>query len=38
MPVASLLRERFLAGVAQGRAVQDWSAIARAVSEETGFE
>jgi 3-hydroxyisobutyrate dehydrogenase-like beta-hydroxyacid dehydrogenase len=38
MPVASLLRDRFLSGVARGRAALDWSAIARAVSEEAGLE
>ena len=38
MPMASLLRDRFLSGVARGRASLDWSAIARAVSEEAGLE
>ena len=37
MPMASLLRDRFLSGVARGRASQDWSAIARAVSDESGL-
>jgi 3-hydroxyisobutyrate dehydrogenase-like beta-hydroxyacid dehydrogenase len=37
MPLASLLRDRFLSGVARGRASQDWSAIARAVSDESGL-
>jgi hypothetical protein len=36
--MASLLRDRFLSGVARGRASQDWSAIARAVSDEAGLE
>jgi 3-hydroxyisobutyrate dehydrogenase-like beta-hydroxyacid dehydrogenase len=38
MPLASLLRDRFLSGVARGRASLDWSAIARAVSEDAGLE
>jgi 3-hydroxyisobutyrate dehydrogenase-like beta-hydroxyacid dehydrogenase len=38
MPLASLMRDRFLSGVARGRAAMDWSAIARAVSEEAGIE
>ncbi|MET0218310.1 MAG: NAD(P)-dependent oxidoreductase [Burkholderiales bacterium] len=38
MPLASLMRDRFLSGVARGRAGMDWSAIARAVSEEAGLE
>jgi len=29
MPIASLIRDRFIAAIAQGRAEQDWSAISR---------
>jgi len=38
MPLASLLRDRFLSGVARGRGSMDWSVIARAIAEEAGIE
>jgi 3-hydroxyisobutyrate dehydrogenase-like beta-hydroxyacid dehydrogenase len=38
MPLASMLRDRFLSGVARGRGSLDWSAIARAVAEEAGLD
>jgi 3-hydroxyisobutyrate dehydrogenase-like beta-hydroxyacid dehydrogenase len=38
MPLANLLHDRFLSGVARGRAALDWSAIARAASEEAGLD
>jgi 3-hydroxyisobutyrate dehydrogenase-like beta-hydroxyacid dehydrogenase len=37
MPLASLLHDRLLSGVARGRADMDWSAIGLAVSEEAGL-
>ena len=38
MPMASLLRDRLLALVAQGGATQDWSAIARLAARDAGLE
>jgi 3-hydroxyisobutyrate dehydrogenase-like beta-hydroxyacid dehydrogenase len=38
MPVASLVRDRLLSGVARGRADLDWSALAVGVSEDAGVE
>ena len=38
MPLASLLRDRLLALVAQGGAEQDWSAIARLAARDAGLE
>ena len=38
MPVANVLHDRFLSGVARGRAALDWSAIARAASEDAGLD
>ncbi|MFZ5557142.1 MAG: NAD(P)-dependent oxidoreductase [Pseudomonadota bacterium] len=38
MPLASLVYDRLLSGVARGRANLDWSAIALAVSEEAGLK
>ena len=37
MPLASLLRDRLLAGVARGRGDLDWTGLARAVSEDAGL-
>jgi 3-hydroxyisobutyrate dehydrogenase-like beta-hydroxyacid dehydrogenase len=37
MPVASLLRDRWIESVAKGREGMDWSAIALAVAEDAGF-
>jgi 3-hydroxyisobutyrate dehydrogenase-like beta-hydroxyacid dehydrogenase len=38
MPVASLLRDRWLAGVAKGRGDMDWSVIALGVAEDAGLD
>jgi 3-hydroxyisobutyrate dehydrogenase-like beta-hydroxyacid dehydrogenase len=38
MPAASLLRDRFLAGVATGRGEHDWSAVAALVAEAAGLD
>lgn len=38
MPVASLLRDRWLTGVAKGRGDMDWSVIALGVAEDAGLE
>ena len=38
MPMASLLRDRLLALVAQGGTTQDWSAIARLAARDAGLE
>lgn len=38
MPLASLVHDRFLAGIARGRGEKDWSAIAQVSSEEAGLE
>jgi 3-hydroxyisobutyrate dehydrogenase-like beta-hydroxyacid dehydrogenase len=38
MPAASLLHDRFLAGVATGRGDHDWSAVAALVAEAAGLE
>jgi 3-hydroxyisobutyrate dehydrogenase-like beta-hydroxyacid dehydrogenase len=38
MPVASLVRDRLLSGVARGRGDLDWSALAMGVSEDAGLE
>lgn len=37
MPVASILRDRFLTGVAQGMSDADWSSIARLAAESAGL-
>jgi 3-hydroxyisobutyrate dehydrogenase-like beta-hydroxyacid dehydrogenase len=37
MPVASVLRDRFLAGVARGQGGRDWSAVAGLVAEAAGL-
>jgi 3-hydroxyisobutyrate dehydrogenase-like beta-hydroxyacid dehydrogenase len=37
MPVASLVRDRFLAGVAQGEGDSDWSALARLCARQAGL-
>jgi 3-hydroxyisobutyrate dehydrogenase-like beta-hydroxyacid dehydrogenase len=38
MPLASLLRDRFLAAMAQGRGNSDWTAIAALAAEDAGLE
>jgi 3-hydroxyisobutyrate dehydrogenase-like beta-hydroxyacid dehydrogenase len=38
MPVASLIRDHLLSGVARGKADLDWSALARIVAEDAGLE
>jgi 3-hydroxyisobutyrate dehydrogenase-like beta-hydroxyacid dehydrogenase len=38
MPIASLLRDRWLASVAKGRADMDWTAIAIGVAEDSGLK
>jgi hypothetical protein len=38
MPVASLLRDRFLGATARGRGHMDWSAIGLSVSEDAGVD
>ncbi len=38
MPVASLLRDRWLTGVAKGRGDMDWSVIALGVAEDAGLD
>jgi 3-hydroxyisobutyrate dehydrogenase-like beta-hydroxyacid dehydrogenase len=38
MPLASLVRDRLLSGVARGRGDLDWSALAMGVSEDAGLE
>ncbi len=38
MPLAALLRERIIAGLAKGRAEMDWSALALGVLDEAGIE
>jgi hypothetical protein len=37
LPIASLLRDRFLASLAKGRADMDWSAIALSVLDDAGL-
>ena len=37
MPVASLVHDRLLAGIARGRGEMDWSALAQLVSEDAGL-
>ena len=37
LPIASLIRDRFLEGIAQGRQEQDWSAIARVAAASAGL-
>jgi 3-hydroxyisobutyrate dehydrogenase-like beta-hydroxyacid dehydrogenase len=37
MPIASLVRDRFLASLAKGRADMDWSAIALSVLDDAGL-
>jgi 3-hydroxyisobutyrate dehydrogenase-like beta-hydroxyacid dehydrogenase len=37
MPVASLLRDHFIAGIARGKADLDWSALARLAAENAGL-
>jgi len=36
MPLASLLRDHFLSGIARGHGDVDWSGIARVVAEDAG--
>lgn len=38
MPFASLLHDRFLASVNQGRGEMDWSAVALAISDDAGVK
>jgi 3-hydroxyisobutyrate dehydrogenase-like beta-hydroxyacid dehydrogenase len=38
MPIASVLRDRWLASVAKGRADMDWTAVALAVAEDAGLK
>ncbi len=38
MPTASLLRDRFLAAIAKGRAEMDWSALALGASDDAGLK
>ena len=38
MPVAALVRERLIAGLAHGRAEMDWSALALGVLDDAGFK
>ena len=37
MPLASLLHDRLMTGVAQGRGEMDWSALSLGVSEDAGL-
>jgi 3-hydroxyisobutyrate dehydrogenase-like beta-hydroxyacid dehydrogenase len=37
MPVASLVHDHFLAGVAQGQGDSDWSALARLAAKKAGL-
>jgi 3-hydroxyisobutyrate dehydrogenase-like beta-hydroxyacid dehydrogenase len=37
MPVASLLRDHFITGIARGKADLDWSALARLAAENAGL-
>jgi hypothetical protein len=37
MPVASLMRDHFLTGIARGKADFDWSALARLAAENAGL-
>jgi 3-hydroxyisobutyrate dehydrogenase-like beta-hydroxyacid dehydrogenase len=37
MPVASLLRDHFITGIARGNADFDWSALARLAAENAGL-
>jgi 3-hydroxyisobutyrate dehydrogenase-like beta-hydroxyacid dehydrogenase len=38
LPLASLIRDRFLTLLAQGGAAQDWSAIARLAADDAGLK
>jgi hypothetical protein len=38
MPLASLLRDRWLTAVAKGRADMDWTAVALGVAEDAGLK
>jgi hypothetical protein len=38
MPLASLLRDRWLTGIAKGRADMDWTAVALGVAEDSGLK
>jgi hypothetical protein len=38
MPIASLIRDNFLSGIAQGMGESDWSALARVASQKAGLE
>ena len=38
LPIASLVRDRFLASLAKGRAEMDWSAIALSVLDDAGLK
>ena len=37
MPVASLVRDHFISGIARGKADLDWSSLARVVAENAGL-
>jgi 3-hydroxyisobutyrate dehydrogenase-like beta-hydroxyacid dehydrogenase len=37
MPVASLVRDHFISGIARGKADLDWSALARVAAENAGL-
>ena len=37
MPVASLLRDHFITGIARGEADLDWSALARLAAQDAGL-
>ena len=37
MPVASLVRDHFISGIARGEADLDWSALARVAAENAGI-
>jgi hypothetical protein len=38
MPLASLLRDRWMTAVAKGRADMDWTAVALGVAEDAGLK
>ena len=37
MPVASVIRDHFLSGVARGKGDMDWAALAKVVAEDAGL-
>ncbi|HEX4174119.1 MAG TPA: hypothetical protein VHY82_16765 [Acetobacteraceae bacterium] len=37
MPVASILRDHFISGIARGEADFDWLALARVAAQDAGF-